>query len=121
MNLLIPSACVYNSHLALAQDPNVEVVFVGNLNNHHFEVTKLMLDHGKHVVVRKPLSLCERQTRELLAYAKEQKLFLMEAIWPRFFPALKYIRKQIADGKLGDIISVNSSFGDASNQIDRLT
>ncbi len=116
----IPNA--YDDYSKLGQDPNVEIVYIGTLIPHHLEFAKLMLDHGKHVVVKKPLCLNEKEVRELVAYAKEKNLFLMEAMWSRFFPSYQYIRKQIEDGKLGDIISVNASFGDASLcNIDRLT
>lgn len=115
----IPNA--YDSYLKLAQDPNVEIVYIGVLIPQHYEVSVLMLDHGKHVLLEKPMCSNGKQVRKLVAHAKQKNLFLMEAIWSRFFPSYQYIRKQIAVGKLGEIISVDASFGDASfGDLDRL-
>ncbi|XP_055302890.1 trans-1,2-dihydrobenzene-1,2-diol dehydrogenase-like [Sitodiplosis mosellana] len=107
----------YGSYVELAQDPNVEVVYIGTLNPQHFEVATLMLEHGKNVLVEKPLCINEKQAHKLITLAKESKLFLMEAIWSRLFPSYQYIRKQIEDGVLGEVTSVEVEFGFASLKI----
>lgn len=104
----------YSSYLELAEDPNIEVVYVGATNKQHYEVSILMLKHGKHVLCEKPLCMNEKQTKQLIAFAKEKKLFLMEAIWSRCFPSYQYIRAQIDGGKLGAIQSVEIDFGFAN-------
>jgi len=56
--------------------------------------------------------------QQLYATAKEKKLFLMEAVWTRFFPISVQIRKLIQDGELGDIhrvIADNSFCQDVEN------
>ncbi|XP_055296396.1 trans-1,2-dihydrobenzene-1,2-diol dehydrogenase-like [Sitodiplosis mosellana] len=105
----IPKA--YGSYKELAQDPDVEVVYVGTLNPQHLEVGLLMLEHGKHVLVEKPLCLNEKQAQQLITYAEQKKLFLMEAIWSRFFPSYQYVRNQIKNGMLGDITMVEADIG----------
>lgn len=105
----IPNA--YSTYLELAKDPNVEVVHVSVLNPQHFEVSMLMLEHGKHVLCEKPLCMNEKQAQKLIDYAKEKKLFLMEGIWTRFFPSFLYVRKQIQNGTLGEITSVEAHRG----------
>lgn len=104
---------VYSTFLELAKDPNVEVVHVAALNPKHFEVAMLMLQHGKHVLVQKPMCMNEMQASKLIDYAKEKNLFLMEGIWSRVFPTYQYIRQQIDSGKFGEILSVEIDFGNA--------
>ncbi|XP_031619182.1 trans-1,2-dihydrobenzene-1,2-diol dehydrogenase-like isoform X3 [Contarinia nasturtii] len=101
----------YGSYLELAQDQDIEVVYVGTLNPQHLEVATLMLENGKHVLVEKPLCLNEKQAQKLITCAKQQNLFLMEAIWSRMFPSYQYVRKQIQSGLLGEIVSVEAEFG----------
>jgi len=101
----------YGSYLELAKDPNVEVAYIGNLNPQHYEVAMMMLEHGKHVLCEKPLCMNEKQAQKLISYAREKKLFLMEAIWSRFFPSYQYVRKQIENGVLGEILSVEAELG----------
>lgn len=55
-----------------------DVVYIGTFNITHYEVVKLMLNHKKHVLCEKPITLLLKQTEELFALAKEQQKFLME-------------------------------------------
>lgn len=101
----------YEGYERLANDTNVEVVYVGMLNPQHYEVVLLMLQHGKHVLCEKPLCMNEKQSTHVIAVAKERKLFLMEAIWSRLFPAYQYVRRQIQSGALGTVREVDVEFG----------
>lgn len=71
----------------------------------------LMLKHEKNILCEKPLCMNGKQAKKLIAFAREKKLFLMEAIWSRCFPSYEYIRGQIESGKLGTIESVEIDFG----------
>lgn len=115
----IPKA--HGSYIELAKDVDVEVVYVGTLNPQHFEVAMMMLENGKHLLVEKPLCMNEKQSKKLIAYAERKKLFLMEAVWTRFFPCYQYVRKQIQSGMLGEIQSAEVEFGFNLIEVDRLT
>lgn len=110
----VPKA--YGSYLELANDSNVEIAYVAMLNREHFDVAMMMLQHGKHVLCEKPMCMNEKQSRQLIEYAKQKNLFLMEAIWSRLFPSYQYIRHQIECGNLGEVLSVNVTFGNANLQ-----
>lgn len=110
----------YEGYEALAQDPDVDAVYIGAINPTHYEIGTMMLDHGKHVLCEKPLCMNEGQTKRLLAHAKEKKLFMMEAIWSRFFPTYIQLRNRIDTGELGEIQEVNVEFGFYLSDVDRL-
>lgn len=80
----------------------------------------LMLEHGKHILCEKPLCMNHKQTKKLIQYSEMKKLFLMEAVWSRFFPAYQYVKKQIATGVLGEIQEVDVQFGFHLKEVDRL-
>ncbi|XP_026272057.1 trans-1,2-dihydrobenzene-1,2-diol dehydrogenase [Frankliniella occidentalis] len=102
---------IHSSYDELAKNPDVDVVYVGTINPFHYEVSKLMLEHGKHVLCEKPLCMNQKDTIELLKIAKEKKLFFMEAIWSRFFPAYEQVRRELSAGAIGEIIQLNAEFG----------
>ena len=54
-----------------------------------------------------------KQAKKLVETAKEKGLFLMEAVWTRYFPLSLEIRKIIEDGKLGAVhrVIADNSFG----------
>lgn len=72
---------------------------------------KLALDHGKHVLCEKPLCMNVKETVELLNYARSKKLFFMEAIWSRFFPAYLKLKEEIDNGTIGEVLQVIVGMG----------
>ncbi|XP_048489108.1 trans-1,2-dihydrobenzene-1,2-diol dehydrogenase isoform X2 [Plutella xylostella] len=113
----IPTA--YEGYDALAQDTSVDIVFISVLNLQHYEVAKLMLESGKHVLCEKPLGMTHKQTKSLVELAREKKLFLLEGMWSRFFPAYEALDQHIAAGGLGDVYHINVQFGVEINDIER--
>lgn len=104
----------YDNFLDLAKDPNVEIVHIGALNTKHFEVAQLMLEHGKNVLVEKPMCMNAKQVQKLISLAKQNNVFLMEAVCSRFLPSYQYIQQQLKDETIGDIQSVEIEFGNSA-------
>ena len=92
---------VYGSYAELIADPDVDLVYVGTPHSHHYDVTRAALLAGKPCLVEKAFMANARQTEEILALAREQGVFLAEAIWTRYQPAVGIVRKLIADGRIG--------------------
>lgn len=111
----------YDNYEAIAQNKDVEIAYIAALNPAHYELVVLMLEHGKHVLCEKPMCMNRKQVAKLVALAKEKNLFLMEAIWSRFFPSYQYVRAQIDGGHLGEIREVHAEFGFDHAGSDRTT
>ena len=97
----IPTA--YGDHGALLQDPDVDIVYISNVNTQHYPWAKAALEQGKHVVCEKPCTTTVAQTRELYALAREKGLFFMEAQKMLFLPAVLAVKERIERGDLGQI------------------
>ncbi|KAI0821575.1 hypothetical protein BC629DRAFT_1462006 [Irpex lacteus] len=67
----------------------------------HYENAKDALNAGKHVLCEKATTSNAAELRDLLALAKEKKLFFMEAMWTRFQPLVKEIKQVAEEGSLG--------------------
>lgn len=63
----------------------------------------------------------EKQAKKLLDHAKSKKLFCMEAIWSRFFPAYTYLKEQVDNGSLGEINEITVDFGILMESKDRIS
>lgn len=98
----------YEGYLNLAQDESVNIVYVSVLNPQHYEVSKLMLEKGKHVLCEKPFTINEKQTRKLIEIARAKKLFIMEAIWSRCFPVYKELRRIVEAGDIGEVSTLKN-------------
>ncbi|XP_053692062.1 trans-1,2-dihydrobenzene-1,2-diol dehydrogenase-like [Sabethes cyaneus] len=110
----------YGSYEALAKDSRVDIVYIGTVSNVHYDVARMMLDFGKHVLCDKPLCINEGQTKGLLSYARERKLFCVEAIWSRFFPSYNHVRERIRKGDLGPVRQVTIELGFPISKVERI-
>lgn len=101
----------YASYEEVAQDPDVDIVYVGTPNNYHYENALMCLKAGKHVLVEKPFALNAAQAKEMFSYAKEHHLFIMEAFWTRFLPATQEILRLLSLGEIGEVLHFHGQFG----------
>lgn len=93
----------YGSYEELVADPNVDIIYVATPHSHHFANTLLALKAGKHVVCEKPFTVNAEQTKKLVKLAREKQLFLMEAVWTRFFPLSIAVREYVKSGHIGTV------------------
>jgi predicted dehydrogenase len=105
----IPRA--YGTWQALADDPDVDAIYVATPHSAHHPATLTCLRAGKAVLCEKPFTLDLAQAEELVAAARTAGVFLMEAMWMRFFPAIHTVCGLIADGAIGDVTAVHADFG----------
>ena len=104
-------AHAHASYEALAQDPNVDVVYIATPHTLHFENTLLCLQAGKHVLCEKPFALNTAQVTEMVIAAQGHKLFLMEAMWMRFIPLLRDLQRRLAENEIGEVRMLQADFG----------
>ena len=91
------------SYESLAHDPEVDVIYVATPNPWHKDNALLCLEAGKAVLCEKPFALNARQARTVIRAARAKGLFLMEAMWSRFFPLMTKLRSLLGDGLIGDV------------------
>jgi predicted dehydrogenase len=103
-----PSGSGYRQLFA---DPKVDVVYVATPHAQHFEVARAALEAGKHVLCEKPFTINAREARELVHLAGERGLFLMEAVWTRFLPAMRRTLELIGSGEIGRVCWLQADLG----------
>ncbi|WP_026958927.1 Gfo/Idh/MocA family protein [Aliagarivorans taiwanensis] len=101
----------YDSYQAMAQDPDIDAIYIANPHRFHFETAELCLKAGKPVLCEKPLTVSAGQTEALIALAREHKVFLMEALWSRFLPVWQQVKRWLDEGVIGEVSMIQSSFG----------
>lgn len=95
----------------LAADPAVDVVYVATPHGQHYEVCKVLLSAGKHVLCEKAFTVNAREAEELIELARANNVFLMEAVWTRFLPSVNRAWDIIHSGELGAIRWVQADLG----------
>lgn len=101
----------YGSYKALAEDPDIDVVYIAVPHTEHKKMAELCLKNKKAVLCEKPITINSRDTGELIGTAREKKVFLMEAMWTKYLPATQRVKKWIDEGKIGKVLNIKASFG----------
>jgi predicted dehydrogenase len=105
----IPSR--HASYESLVADPDVDIIYVATPHPMHHDNAILALRAGKHVLVEKPFTMTAAEARDVVAVAREHGLFAMEAMWTRFLPHITTVRDWLAQGVVGDIVTVTADHG----------
>jgi len=87
----------------LAEDKDLKAVVIATPASTHYEIAKLMLESGKHVLVEKPLTMNHDQALELCNLSNKMDIILMVGHIYCFNPAVEYMRDVLRDGRLGDL------------------
>jgi predicted dehydrogenase len=99
------------SYEELVVDPDVDVVYVATPHPSHHANAQLALRAGKPVLVEKAFTMNAEEARDVVATARAEGLFLMEAMWTRFLPHIAQLRGLLDDGVLGEIVTVTADHG----------
>ncbi len=105
----IPKA--YSDYEEMLIDAKPDGVYIGVVTSKHFELTMLCLKHKIPVLCEKSLFENAEQVRECFAYAQEQGVFVMEAMWSRFLPAIVDAKRQIEEGLIGKVYFIQANIG----------
>lgn len=104
-------ARAYGSYPELADDDEVDVVYVATPHSDHLASARLCLEAGKAVLVEKPITLTAGEARELFDFAAEQHCFAMEAMWSRTNPLVRRAAELVRSGELGGVRHLDATFG----------
>lgn len=100
---------------ALAENSDVDAVYVATPHPMHRDNTLLCLENGKAVLCEKAFAMNTTEATEMVHMAREKNLFLMEAMWTRFLPLFVRLRQMLTEGVLGEIQFMQADFGFAAN------
>jgi dihydrodiol dehydrogenase / D-xylose 1-dehydrogenase (NADP) len=101
----------YGSYEALVADPDVDVIYIATPHPMHHDNALLCLKAGKAVLCEKPFCMNVRETKEVIDYARKADIFLMEAMWTRYIPAIAKVREWIDSGRIGEVLCLKADFG----------
>ena len=93
------------------KDDNIDAVYIATPHNYHMEYAKKCIEAKKHILCEKPFSYNFKTSEEVLKLAKENNIFIMEALWTLFLPAVNQAKRWIEEDKIGKIKLITANFG----------
>lgn len=105
-----PEAKHYTSFDSVLQDPEIDLVVLSTPPNTHYDLTKRVLESGKHVLAEKPFVPTSAEAEELVELAKEKNKLLcvyQNRRWDADFLTVQHL---LHEGKLGRIHEFDTHF-----------
>lgn len=101
---------VFVGYEKMADSDLVDAVYIATPHPFHASCAELFLNAGKHVLCEKPLCVNARQAEGLKKCAEKNGVFLMEAMWTRFLPAIMEAKKMVERGDIGKVLGIEADF-----------
>jgi predicted dehydrogenase len=102
---------VHDSYRAIVDDPEVDALYIATPHPQHRAVALAAIKAGKGLLVEKSFTVTPAATREIATAARDAGVFVMEAMWTRFQPAIVRLRELLAEGAIGEVRGVQGELG----------
>ena len=99
----------YGSYKALAEDPEVDLIYVATPHSHHFAHASLCIEAGKPVLCEKAFTANAREAGELLDLAHKHGVFITEALWTRYMPISHKVKQLLDSGIVGEPLMASAA------------
>jgi predicted dehydrogenase len=100
----------FGSYKELFENKEVDVVYIATPHTFHEELSIIAMNMGKNVLCEKPLGVNATQVKTMIAAANRNNVFLMEALWSRFNPAIQKVKQLISEGAIGKVGYLQADF-----------
>ena len=88
--------------------PEIDAVSICVPTTYHYEVVMSAIEHGKHVLVEKPIAFTLDEAKEMVDAANDAGVKLATGHVERFNPAVLEAKKLIDEGVIGEIVSASA-------------
>ncbi|MTI61514.1 MAG: Gfo/Idh/MocA family oxidoreductase [Firmicutes bacterium] len=101
----------YSSYQELVLEQGIDVIYIATPHTYHKDNTIMCLKAGKPVLCEKPFAVNLAEAEEMVSLARSKNIFLMEAMWTRYFPVMEKVREWLAEGLIGEVKWLEADFG----------
>jgi predicted dehydrogenase/acetyltransferase-like isoleucine patch superfamily enzyme len=99
----IPKA--YVDYKQMLKEMDIDIVTVATESGYHSSIALYCMEHGKHVIVEKPMALSLKDADSMIAASKSNNVKLCVCHQNRFNPAIQKLREAIEKNRFGKLIS----------------
>ena len=89
---------------------DIDIMYIPVPHPAHRELAIRAMEAGFPVLVEKPAAVSATEWEEMETCARRQGVFLMEAVWTRFFPLMDRVLDEIHSGRIGDVRHIQATF-----------
>jgi len=104
------AAMFYGSYEELVKDKDIDCVYICTPHPMHIDAALLCIDNGLNVLCEKPFAMNKKEARIMIDAAQQKGVYIMEAHWTRFLPAIRKTISWIEEGKIGGVRMIHCDF-----------
>ena len=108
----------FNSYDEILSCSDINSIYISTLNNTHSDIIIKTIDAQKNILCEKPVTTNYSDTMKVFNELNKSNVFFLEAIAYRTHPQTDFVIKKITDGEIGEIKTIESTFGFKVNKID---
>ncbi|MEI6323620.1 MAG: Gfo/Idh/MocA family oxidoreductase [bacterium] len=108
----------HGDYTSLLANPEVDAIYIATPHPMHLEWVLKCAAAGKHILCEKPAGMNRAEVEAMIAAAKTNGIFFMEAFMYRCHPQTQLLRKLIRSGEIGTIRMIHASFSYYREQFD---
>jgi predicted dehydrogenase len=106
--------CWYKDYLTLLNNPNINCVIISVINNQLFKVAKDALQHGKHILIEKPVAINLEDIDKLIELAESNNLIVKVGFNHRYLPTILKAKKLFDNKEIGELMFIKATYGQKS-------
>ncbi len=110
----IPQILTYEE---LYESEDIDAVYIATIHHLHFDQIVRCLNAAKSVLCEKPVTLNDHQFNIVSKISREKGVFLMEAMWTYFLPAILQAKQWTDEGRIGALKVLQADFAYPMNRI----
>ncbi len=89
---------------------DIDAVYVGSANDHHYEEVIKAAEAGKHILCEKPIAMTSAEAEKMINVCKKNNVQLSINYSTRFHPLILKAKELIDKQMLGKLISINLNY-----------
>lgn len=102
---------VYDEIDDMFEDEDVDIIYITSPHNTHYAFMEKALQHGKHLLVEKSITLNSRELDRMIALANQKQLIMAEAMTIWHMPIYKKLWDIVKSNQLGKVQMITVNFG----------
>ncbi len=100
----------FGTYEDMAESDKIDAAYVATPHGLHGPNAILFMNKGKHILSEKPITVNAKELQKMIDSAKENKVFLMEGMWPRLVPGVLKLLEIVESGQIGEVKGIEGRF-----------
>lgn len=94
---------VYDEFETMLANQHLDAVYIATTTDVHYRLVQLCIKYKVPVLCEKAAFMTSTEAISALDHARDEKVFVMEAMWSKFLPTYRQALRWLTEGKIGRI------------------